>query len=52
MYRRGRVILFIIIGDVHQFSAHCLIPLDPCEEKHFKYSGVQNVCVATHLAKI
>ena len=25
----GGVILCIIIGDVHQFKSHCLIPLDP-----------------------
>ena len=24
------VILCIIIGNVHQFIGHCLIPLDPC----------------------
>ena len=28
IYRRG--ILCIIIGGVHQFIGHCLIPLDPC----------------------
>ena len=22
--------MFIIIGDVYQFTGHCLIPLDPC----------------------
>ena len=26
------VILCIIIGDVHQFIRHCLIPLDPCSK--------------------
>ena len=25
-----RVILFIMIGEEHQFCVHCLIPLGPC----------------------
>ena len=33
IYRIERLVMFIIIGDVHctsQFISHCLIPLDPC----------------------
>ena len=46
---------FVIIGDIHQFNGHCLIPLDPWgeikreKERNDERERIKNVCLLFYI---